>query len=96
MAEIGYTDYVYDDGTYEDDSLHAQPQTAQKPASTSKIVSILGAAASVALVAGVGVWSYQLMVRDVSGVPVVRAAEGPCGSSRKTPADVRQITRGWP
>lgn len=77
MAEIGYTDYVYDDGTYEDDSLHAQPQTAQKPASTSKIVSILGAAASLALVAGVGVWSYQLMMRDVSGVPVVRAAEGP-------------------
>ncbi|MEX0338215.1 MAG: SPOR domain-containing protein, partial [Arenibacterium sp.] len=36
-----------------------------------------GVLASLALVAGVGVWSYQLMMRDVSGVPVVRALEGP-------------------
>ncbi|UWQ34301.1 SPOR domain-containing protein [Leisingera sp. M527] len=43
----------------------------------SKSLSILGAVASIALVAGVGFWGYKLVMRDVSGVPVVRAAEGP-------------------
>ncbi|SEP55267.1 SPOR domain-containing protein [Thalassovita taeanensis] len=36
-----------------------------------------GAIVSLGLVVGVGVWGYQLLMRDVSGVPVVRAAEGP-------------------
>ncbi|SMC41472.1 SPOR domain-containing protein [Primorskyibacter flagellatus] len=36
-----------------------------------------GAAVSMALLVGVGVWGYKLIMRDVSGVPVVRAAEGP-------------------
>ncbi|WP_264213250.1 SPOR domain-containing protein [Leisingera thetidis] len=50
----------------------------------SKTLSILGAVASVALVAGVGFWGYKLVMRDVSGVPVVRAAEGPM---REQPAN---------
>lgn len=32
---------------------------------------------SLALMIGVGVWGYRLLVRDVSGVPVVRALDGP-------------------
>lgn len=36
-----------------------------------------GAVVSMALLVGVGVWGYKLIMRDVSGVPVVRAAEGP-------------------
>jgi hypothetical protein len=36
-----------------------------------------GGALSLALVAGLGIWGYKIMVRDVSGVPVVRALEGP-------------------
>lgn len=43
-----------------------------------------GALMSVALVGGLGVWGYQLAVRDVAGVPVVRALEGPM---RVTPDD---------
>ncbi len=37
----------------------------------------LGAAMSLALVIGVAVWGYRLIMRDVSGVPVVMAIEGP-------------------
>lgn len=37
----------------------------------------LGAALSLALIVGVGIWGYRLIMRDVSGVPVVRAIEGP-------------------
>lgn len=40
-------------------------------------LKLLGAAASLALIAGIGMWGYQLVMRDVSGVPVVRAVEGP-------------------
>lgn len=39
-------------------------------------MNLLGAVCSVALLAGVGIWGYRLAVRDVSGIPVVKAAEG--------------------
>lgn len=45
--------------------------------SVSRWTRYAGAAASVALVLGVAWWSYQLLMRDVNGVPVVRAMEGP-------------------
>ncbi len=41
------------------------------------MTNLLGAVASLALVVGVGIWGYGVMARDVSGVPVVRAASGP-------------------
>lgn len=41
------------------------------------LMNWLGAFLSMALIAGLGYWGYQLMVRDVSGVPVVRALAGP-------------------
>ena len=43
----------------------------------SKVINGLGALISVSLVAGLAWWGYQLMVRDVTGVPVIRALEGP-------------------
>ncbi len=39
--------------------------------------SLIGAALSMALIIGVGYWGYELAMRDVNGVPVVRALEGP-------------------
>jgi hypothetical protein len=36
-----------------------------------------GALVSFGLVLGMGVWAVQLMLRDVSGVPVIQALEGP-------------------
>ena len=44
-----------------------------------------GAAASVALVLGVAWWSYELLMRDVKGVPVVKAMEGPMRVSPENP-----------
>ena len=40
------------------------------------LTNAAGAIVSLALVAGIGVWGYKLLVRDVSGIPVVRAAQG--------------------
>jgi hypothetical protein len=39
-------------------------------------MNFAGAALSLALILGVGFWGYKLIVRDVSGIPVVRAMEG--------------------
>ena len=48
-----------------------------RAATLGTLTNITGAVLSLALVAGVGVWGYKLIMRDVSGVPVVRAIEGP-------------------
>lgn len=50
---------------------------APRKASAQRLVNIAAALTSVALILGAGIWGYRLAVRDVSGVPVVRALEGP-------------------
>ncbi|MEM9968577.1 MAG: SPOR domain-containing protein [Pseudomonadota bacterium] len=42
----------------------------------TSLANIAGALLSLALIVGIGVWGYKLLVRDVSGIPVVRVAEG--------------------
>jgi len=44
--------------------------------SLGALTNFAAAAMSVGLVIGVGVWSYKLMMRDVTGIPIVRAMEG--------------------
>lgn len=48
------------------------------------LTNFSGAMISLVLVAGVAVWGYKLLVRDVSGIPVVRAA---IGEMRERPAN---------
>lgn len=56
---------------------HVHPEYAvPRTNAVSKLTNFTGAAVSLALVIGVGVWGYKLLVRDVSGIPVVRAAAG--------------------
>jgi hypothetical protein len=50
--------------------------TAVRPRPLAKLANLSGALVSLALIAGIGVWGYKLIVRDVSGIPVVRAAKG--------------------
>jgi hypothetical protein len=60
------------------DMHDAGGNSAQTRAATlGTLTNITGAVLSLALVAGVTVWGYKLIMRDVSGVPVVRAVEGP-------------------
>lgn len=47
-------------------------------------VRLAGAVVSIGLMIGVSVWGYRLFVRDMTGVPVVRAMSGPM---REAPAD---------
>lgn len=64
MAVMGY-------GGYDQEDSPRRGETAQK------MVNWAGALISVALILGVAIWGYRLAVRDVTGVPVVRALEGP-------------------
>ena len=41
------------------------------------VVRLCGAALSVALAIGIGVWAYKLIIRDVSGIPVIAASKEP-------------------
>ena len=52
-------------------------QEAPVSGAFGKIFNLIGAASSVALIAGLGFWGYQLAIRDVTDVPVIRALEGP-------------------
>lgn len=72
----------------------AGAETIIETGSLSRAVNIAGALVSLALVAGVGVWGYKLMMRDVSGVPVVRAIEGPMRIQPKDPGGRRADYQG--
>ncbi len=51
----------------------------------TRTLGIMGGVASLALAIGVGYWGYNLITRDVTGIPVVRAAEGPLRISPEEP-----------
>jgi len=78
------------------DAYHAplQAQQGPEPLRVGLMVNVIGAVLSVALLTGVGVWSYRLMVRDVSGVPVVRALEGPIRVSPTDPGGRQAAYQG--
>ncbi len=90
MAEVEYFDdpslfgrrapqaqaYPYGAEHYQtsDDPYDAPDQAGSR---LSALVNWAGALVSLGLVVGMGVWAYQLTMRDVSGVPVIQALEGP-------------------
>jgi hypothetical protein len=60
----------------------------------AKMANLAGAAVSLALIVGIGVWGYKLLVRDVSGVPVVRATEGPMRIQPEDPGGRQALNQG--
>lgn len=72
MADFERSDHG---GDYGHGTQGYDPTGAQS-VSIATITNLAGAVVSIALIAGIGVWGYKLMVRDVSGIPVVRAAQG--------------------
>ncbi len=53
------------------------PEAEARRISLATLTNMAGAVISLALVGGIGLWGYGMIMRDVSGVPVVRALEGP-------------------
>ena len=77
-------------GRYQQAPDPAQPA----PRRVGRLVNLAGAALSVTLMLGVGVWSYRLMVRDVTGVPVIRALGGPIRVSPDDPGGRQAALQG--
>lgn len=76
MADIDFDDFE----TGFDADHDARP-----PSRAQGYINVVGALTSLALVLGVGVWGYKIAVRDVTGVPVVRALKGAMRISPETP-----------
>lgn len=51
----------------------------------SRMVNVIGAVTSVMLILGLVVWGYRLVMRDVTGIPVVKAIEGPARVAPEEP-----------
>ena len=87
-------------GTYEGQYVRQPGRIPSEPTPVAqqgrmvRMVNLAGAALSVALLCGVGVWSYRLMVRDVTGVPVIRALAGPARQSPEDPGGRQAAYQG--
>lgn len=75
MADLNYDEF---------DGGALPPRSDARLEKARRIVNITGAVCSVALILGLGFWGYRLAVRDVNGVPVMRAM---AGAMRVAPAD---------
>ena len=64
MADVDFDDF---EGYY----------APRRPAKVQRLINIAGGVSSIALILGLAIWGYRLAVRDVHGIPVVRAIEGP-------------------
>ena len=71
-------DYDFGGGfSPEDQTQRHGVRDALSAAKLQRTINLAGAIASLALIVGLGVWGYKLAVRDVNGVPVIQAMDGP-------------------
>lgn len=81
-------EFSYDQGYADAQAQGGQAEAAGEADSLTarfgRVTNYLGAVASVALMVGLMVWGWQLVSRDVSGVPVIRAISG---DARTAPAE---------
>lgn len=68
---------------------------AEPRALVPTLMGWLGAFSSVALVAGLGLWVYDLATRDARSVPVVRAMEGPTRVAPDEPGGFEAAHQGY-
>jgi hypothetical protein len=76
MAEVDFDDF--------EDAVYAPVRDPLRAQRYGRMLNYAGAASSIALVLVLAAWGYKLAMRDVNGVPVMRALAGPM---RMAPAD---------
>lgn len=82
MADL---DYDHFDGGY---------RAADAGHRFGRMINLGGAALSVVLMLGGGVWAYQLAMRDVAGIPVIRALGGPLRIAPANPGGEEAMHQG--
>lgn len=87
-ASQGQEEY-WQDGGWEDHHHHAYAEAVAEPTSLmgrlTRLTHYVGALVSVGLIVILAVWGFKLVVRDVSGVPVIRAVEGAARTAPDNP-----------
>lgn len=73
---------------------HAAASPQARSLQTGAVMHGLGAVLSVALIFGASGWMWQMMQRDVAGVPVVRALEGPSRVAPENPGGRQAAHQG--
>lgn len=83
------------DADYDDFYDYEQPARQMPSAGRwQPFINGAGALTSLALIVGVGIWGYKLAVRDVSGVPVIQALEGPARVAPDNPGGELAMHQG--
>jgi hypothetical protein len=75
---------MFEEQSYAHPRLGGQQAYAPQPR-MGRLMHVAGGVTSVALVIGAVVWGYKLAVRNVEGIPIVRALEGPMRIAPETP-----------
>ncbi|WP_240453852.1 SPOR domain-containing protein [Chachezhania antarctica] len=77
-AEPQYAEPDYDETGYDEAETYGEePEVAPlRLPSLGGLANIAGGMLSLGLIGAVAIWGYNVMTRDVSGIPVVRALEG--------------------
>ena len=82
-------EFSYDSADWEDSQgqagMAAAPMQDPLGVRLGRLTHYLGAIASVGLMVGLMTWGWQLVSRDVSGVPVIRAVEGEARTAPEEP-----------
>lgn len=81
------------DGQYGYAAAEAPPQTLI--GRLTRLTHYLGALVSVGLIVILAVWGFKLVVRDVSGVPVIRAIEGEARTAPDNPGGELTARKGF-
>ena len=87
MADLEYDEYSSEqDYAYDTQSVLA--------AKARRWVNIGGAVCSVTLVLGLALWGYKLAMRDVTGIPVMRAVAGAMRIAPSDPGGEQALNQG--
>ncbi|MAC73035.1 SPOR domain-containing protein [Rhodobacteraceae bacterium Araon29] len=70
------------------------PEGAEDSRALGSVANWIGALVSLALVIGVSLWAYRLVVRDVSGVPVIKASAEPMRVAPQNPGGTAALNQG--
>lgn len=86
MAEVDFDEF--------EDAVSMPVRDGARAAMVNRLMNYAGAASSVILVILLAVWGYKLLLRDVNGVPVMRAIEGPMRVAPANPGGQEASNQG--
>ncbi|MEK9733095.1 MAG: SPOR domain-containing protein [Paracoccaceae bacterium] len=81
-------------GTSDMSSPEAYPEHPTEGPGFALIAQFIGAFLSLALAIGIGAWAYKLIMRDVSGIPVIAASSDPMRIAPEDPGGTSAQNQG--